>query len=134
MTHADLIKQGYTRGPGGSYDRPPATPRQTPKLEPTARHAPLVSQQTEGSNSQRFFVRVTSVRKRLLDEDNLCEKFHVDLCRYSGILLGDEADKTHIETTQRKTQKGEEEHTLIEVTHLPQANANHPPKSLSSQI
>lgn len=63
-------------------------------------------------------MRVTSVRKCLLDEDNLCEKYHVDCLRYSGIIPDDSPDKVRIETTQRKAAKGEEEHTLIEVFAL----------------
>ena len=73
------------------------------------------ARQVQRPNRRRFLVRVTSVRKRLLDEDNLCEKYHVDLCRYAGVLLGDEAGTTKIETGQRKAEKGETERTVIEI-------------------
>jgi len=45
----------------------------------------------------------------------LCEKYHVDLCRYAGIISGDEASKTKIETIQRKAEKGEEEQVIIDI-------------------
>jgi len=91
----------------------------SPIVERDPRHAALDKGQVQKPTSQRFLVRVTSIRKRLLDEDNLCEKYHIDLCRYAGILSGDEAGTTKIETTQRKAQKDEEERTLIQVFNLP---------------
>lgn len=78
----------------------------------------LAEDQVEEANRPRFLVRVVSVRKRLLDEDNLCEKFHVDLCRYAGALHLDSPDRCHIQTTQRKAAKGESEHTEITVFKL----------------
>lgn len=76
---------------------------------------PLAKKKVQRPTGSRVLVRVTSVRKRLLDEDNLCEKYHVDLCRYAGVISGDEAGKTKIETAQRKAEKGEEEKVIIEV-------------------
>jgi hypothetical protein len=64
---------------------------------------------------RKFLVRIKSYRKRLLDEDNLCEKFHVDLCRYAGILPGDEAGTTKIEVCQEKVGPKEPERVVIEV-------------------
>lgn len=87
-------------------------------VEHSPRDAPLGTGKAKEPNAGRVLVRVTSVRKRLLDEDNICEKFHVDLCRYSGMLRGDEPDKTAIQTTQRKAGKEEEEHTMIEIFDL----------------
>lgn len=84
-------------------------------VESDSRNATLVAGQVQVAACQRVLVRVTSVRTRLLDEDNLCEKYHVDLLRYAGIISGDEAGKTKIEVAQRKARKGEKEHTLIEV-------------------
>lgn len=76
---------------------------------------PLAQEEVQRPTGGRVLVRVESVRKRLLDEDNLCEKYHVDLLRYAGVISGDEADKTKIETSQRKAQKGEEEKIVITV-------------------
>jgi hypothetical protein len=84
-------------------------------VERDSRDAPLGKKKVQGRVGERVLVCITSVRKRLIDEDNLAEKYHVDLCRYAGIISGDEASKTKIETTQRKAQKGEEEKVIIEV-------------------
>jgi hypothetical protein len=107
---ADFLRANVDLQPADS--RPPAV------VEPDSRPSALGPRQTQSGTSQRFLVRITSVRCRLLDEDNLCEKYHVDLCRYAGVIPGDEAGKTKIEVTQRKAGKGEEEHTLIEVFEL----------------
>lgn len=84
-------------------------------VEPNPCDAPLDAQKVQGQPDARILVRVTSVRRRLLDEDNLCEKFHVDLCRYAGVIPDDAPDRVKIEVTQRKAQPKEEEHTLIEI-------------------
>lgn len=70
----------------------------------------------------RFLVRVTSIRRRLLDEDNLCSKYFIDLCRYAGALPGDEPGTAKIETDQRKPKKGEAEKIIIEIFKLPVAS------------
>lgn len=72
----------------------------------------------QGGDSAKYLVRITSIRNCLLDEDNLCEKFHVDCLRYAGIIPSDAPDTTHIETTQRRCAQGEEEKTLIEVFRI----------------
>jgi hypothetical protein len=101
--------------PNASLDLLAYNSKQIAIVERDSRNASLGKKKVQGSNSPRVLVRVTSVRKRLIDEDNLCEKYHVDLCRYAGIISGDEASKTKIETTQRKAEKGEEEKVIIEV-------------------
>ena len=81
--------------------------------------APLGQKKVEGRPRQRFLISIESVRKILLDEDNLCGKFHCDLCRYSsGGSFGDEPATTKIETSQRKVEKGQEEETIIEIYEL----------------
>ena len=76
---------------------------------------PLAKEEVQGQVSGRVLVCVTSVRKRLLDQDNLCEKFHVDLLRRAGVIYDDAPGQCQIETRQRKIEKGEQEHSLIEV-------------------
>ncbi len=90
-------------------------PRDCAKLERDSRPCPLGPSQTQEGDSRRFLVRVTSVRNRLIDEDNLCEKYAVDCCRYAGLLPGDGPSQTQIEVAQRKAGKGEGEKTVIEV-------------------
>lgn len=93
-------------------------PRQAPKLERAPRDAALEPPQAQIPDSGRFLVRVTSIRARLLDPDNLAEKYHIDCLRYAGLLREDSAAEIEVETRQRKKAKGEEEHTLIEVFAL----------------
>jgi hypothetical protein len=62
-----------------------------------------------------FLVRVTAIRKRLLDQDNLCEKYLVDLCRYAGIIPGDSPATTQIEVCQQKAEPGQAEFVRIEI-------------------
>jgi hypothetical protein len=65
---------------------------------------------------KRFHVRVTAIRARLLDWDNLCEKYHVDLLRYaSGKAFGDSPATTTIEVCQEKVEAGGREEVRIEV-------------------
>ena len=89
--------------------------RQTPVLECAARNDPLEKAPVQKAVGQRFLVRVTSFRKRLLDEDNLAEKYHVDLLRYAGILPQDTPGICKIEVSQQKSKK---EFTRIEVMQL----------------
>lgn len=90
-----------------------------PKLERNPQNGRVGALPLQGGSRRRFLVRVTAVRKRLIDEDNLCEKYHVDLCRYAGVISGDEAGTTRIETGQRKAGKDEAERIEIEVYELP---------------
>jgi hypothetical protein len=93
----------------------PESTRQTAKSECAPVHAALGQAQAQGGDRPGFLVVLTSVRKRLLDEDNLVGKFHTDLLRYSGVIPSDAPGQTSIQTKQRKAAKGEEEHTVIEV-------------------
>ena len=56
--------------------------------------APLAAETLQRPDRRQFLVRVTSFRRRLLDEDNLCEKYHVDLCRYAGAIPDDAPGET----------------------------------------
>ncbi len=67
-------------------------------------------------DTRKRLVSVVSYRRRELDEDNLCEKFHVDALRYAGILPSDEPGRCHIVTTQKKVRHKKEERTEITVT------------------
>lgn len=70
------------------------------------------------STGERFRVCVTAIRKRLLDEDNLAEKYHVDLLRYAGVLSTDAPATTKIEVRQEKAGPGEAEEVRIEVWEI----------------
>ena len=88
-----------------------------PILERTAGNAALVETQVQSGTGDRILVRIESIRKRLLDEDNLVSKYHTDLCRYSGLIPSDAPGVCKIETTQRRAEKGEIEHTEITITY-----------------
>lgn len=80
--------------------------------------AALGPAQAKAVHPGRVLVRVTSYRHRLLDEDNLCEKYHVDCLRYAGIVQDDSAEKARIEVSQIKVGRKEEERVEITVTAL----------------
>jgi len=84
-------------------------------VEPDSGDAPLAAETVQGPAGRKFFVRVTSFRRRLLDEDNLCEKYHVDLCRYAGAIPDDAPDQVKIEVGQIKSRR---EEILIEIYEL----------------
>lgn len=92
--------------------------RKIAKLESNPCNAALGQKEVQGRIGQKFLVRITSIRKRLLDEDNLCEKYHVDLCRYCGALPTDTPDEVKIEVCQKKAGKKEPEKTIVEVFEI----------------
>lgn len=98
-----------------THQLPAGNPGPIAQLEPNPRVRPLAAQKVQGPVGERILVRVTSIRRRLLDEDNLCEKFHVDLCRYAGIIPDDAPAQVKIETTQRQCVGGEPERVIIEI-------------------
>ena len=89
----------------------------TSKLEQDTRHGTLAEKPTETHSTGRVHIRFVSVRKRLLDPDNICEKWTLDCLRYIGVIRGDEPDKITLETSQRKAEKGEEERTEITINY-----------------
>lgn len=98
----------------------PVHRRQAAKLESNTGHAPLEAKEVQRPASQKLLVCITSIRKRLLDEDNLCGKFHTDLCRYAGIIPDDSPDKVSIKMLQRKPRKGEKEQVIIAIYEQPE--------------
>jgi hypothetical protein len=93
--------------------------RKGSKLEPDTRDAALVEAQAKAGDTGVFYVRVVSFRRRLLDEDNLCEKFFVDCCRYAGLLPSDAAGKARIAVSQEKVGSEAEERTEIIIDRAP---------------
>lgn len=75
--------------------------------------------QGEKVNSGKVQIRIVSYRHRLLDEDDQCEKFFVDCCRYAGLIHSDSSDKACIpRSSQVKINKGEQQRVEIEITYL----------------
>ncbi len=119
MTHDEL----KARFPNGSADffrdnlsAPPHCETPAPLLERDPRSRPLAARKAQGPAPTRFLVRVTSFRRRLLDEDNLCAKFMVDCARYAGILQGDDPAQAKISVGQIKVARKEDERTEIEIS------------------
>ena len=102
------------------YAIPNPTHREAPA--PVVEHRdpdPLAQDaRTKARHPAKHVVRVTSFRVTLLDEDNLCEKYHVDALRYSGLLPSDAPGECRIITSQEKVSRKEDERTeiLIELT------------------
>lgn len=115
MTRDEILKR-YPRA-SESFLRANATDgaRPRPVVERSAGVGTLGPKKTKAVDPRKFLVRVTSFRRRLLDIDNLCEKFHVDCCRYAGILPSDAPGQTKIEVSQQKVASKEEERTEIEI-------------------
>lgn len=63
----------------------------------------------------RISVIITSHRKRLLDQDNLCVKYFLDCLRYAGVIPDDNPQAIDLQIRQIKVSKGEKEFTRIEV-------------------
>jgi hypothetical protein len=93
----------------------PQDSRQTPELERPLGNAALGASEGKEAASGRVHIRFVSVRKRLLDPDNISEKWMLDALRYIGAIRGDEPDKITLETTQRKAARSEEEHTEVNI-------------------
>ena len=91
-------------------------PHPLPELERNPSAGPLATHEEQEANSSRVHLRIVSIRKRLLDPDNLSVKWLIDCLRYSKIIRGDEPDKITLQVEQRKCAKGEAEATEIWLT------------------
>ena len=109
-------------------DHHPTDSRQAPVVECDSGSRPLAASEAQAQGSGRVHIRFESVRQRLCDPDNLCEKWLLDCLRNCGAIAGDEPDKITLETCQRKAAKGEAETTIITITY-PSLSANRPPNS-----
>lgn len=105
--------------PGAATPAPLGPKAPAPKLERRVRHGSLAKGKVEGRNPVRVSVLITSYRVRLLDEDNLCEKYHVDCLRYAGLLSADTPGAAQITTRQQKVGSKAEERTEILISAIP---------------
>jgi len=90
--------------------------QQGTKLERPAGNGALAEAKGETRNPAKFLVRIISYRRRLLDEDNLAEKYHVDSLRYASLLPDDSPLLVSIKPEQVKVKTEEEERTEIFLT------------------
>ena len=84
-----------------------------PQLEPRDLPRPLAASAPQNRDTRKRLVRIKSFRVRLLDEDNLCAKFHVDSLRYAGLLPGDDPNQARIQVSQEKVAHRHQERTEI---------------------
>jgi hypothetical protein len=94
-------------------------PNPLPELERNPSAGPLATHEGEEGGAGRVHLRIVSIRKRLLDPDNLSVKWLIDCLRYASIIRGDEPDKITLQVEQRKCGKGESEATQIYITLPP---------------
>lgn len=69
----------------------------------------------QGPPSRRILVRITSLRTRLLDEDNLYVNSVVNALRHEGIIPDDDPRTVKIQVRQAQVLARDEERTIIEV-------------------
>lgn len=125
LTENEAIAAGYFWNNGQCYapgHREAVLQRddsgQTPKLERDLGDGTVAALPVQAGLGRRFLVRIKAFRKRLLDEDNLCCKYHVDLLRYSGVIPSDAPGIAKIEVCQEKVGPKEPERVEIEVYKL----------------
>ena len=95
-----------------------ACPSSCAKPEPTARHEPLATSPRTDGHGSRYAVRITSVRSRLIDPDNLCGKAFVDALRHAGLIPDDTAAIMDYSVSQQKAKTKKEQHTEIVIERL----------------
>lgn len=118
MTRAQLLERFPQAGESFLRANCSDHPRSAAIMECGPLVKPLAEDKIEKENPERFRVCVTSIRKRLLDEDNLCEKYHVDCLRRAGYIPDDNPEVTTIEVRQRRCQRGEPERIEIVIERL----------------
>ena len=77
----------------------------------------MVAKETEGGDISRRVVRITSVRNRLLDPDNLVGgcKYIIDALRKAKVIKDDTEKDICLEVYQVKVKTRKEEKTIIKV-------------------
>ena len=94
----------------------PHNPHPLPIVERHPSPRTLAKDEEQEGGAGRVHLRIVSIRKRLLDPDNLSVKWIIDCLRYARIIQGDEPDKITLQVEQRKCAKGEEESTQVWIT------------------
>jgi hypothetical protein len=110
--------QALLRKPVIARRNPAGGASPSPVPERPAGDVPLATAQAEGCDTAKYAVRVTSYRTRLLDEDNMVEKYHVDSCRYAGLIPGDSPDQATIKVSQVKVKTKDQCRTEIEIERI----------------
>lgn len=93
----------------------PLHPVSSSELKQAIRNDALAAVSGKEADAARVRVRVVSYRKRLIDPDNLCPKFHIDACRYAGFIKDDSAKEIELSVIQEKVNSRELERTEITI-------------------
>jgi len=95
-----------------------ACPSSGPKPEQAVCDEPLAEAPRTDGHSPRYVVRITSVRSRLIDPDNLCGKAFVDALRHAGLIPDDTASIMDYSISQQKAKTKKDEFTEIVIERL----------------
>jgi hypothetical protein len=98
-----------------SHDNPTRHPASSPEPQQAVRDEPLAADARKESHPGRVSVRVVSYRRRLIDPDNLCPKFHIDACRYAGFIKDDSAKEIEYSIRQEQVPTKDLERTEITI-------------------
>lgn len=118
VKHERAVDIRCTAAETGQADISAGDTGQAPVLERHLGDGALGEIPVQEATGRQFHVRVTTVRSRLLDDDNCAEKYHVDLLRYAGVIPGDSRKTTRIKVVQQKAQAGEREEVILEVFEI----------------
>lgn len=89
-----------------------------PDSKQGADHVGVAKASGKNPDPVRRLVRITTCRRRLLDDDNPFPKYFVDALRYAGILFDDSPAWAQIEVVQKLVRGWDAERTEIEVFDL----------------
>jgi hypothetical protein len=111
----------------------PKTSTNPPILKRSTRTRALAKDESEKGTTSRVHLRITSVRKRLIDPDNLFAKSTIDCLRYAKLIADDCENQISLEISQKKITKGEDPHTTIEIIY-PKETLQEIREKLTNQI
>jgi hypothetical protein len=110
---ADELRKLFPRESADFVDA--NTGLQGPQFERTLWDGTLAAAERKAASVAKRFVRITSLRARAVDPDNLCCKYLIDALRHTGILEDDTPDHIELTVAQKKVKHRREEKTLIEI-------------------
>lgn len=92
--------------------------REASKLKSVVGNEPLATPQIQKGFEGKVLISIQSYRRRLLDEDNLICKYHVDILRYACIIRNDSPEQAKIEVSQFKVKTKDQEEVIITITEI----------------
>lgn len=127
MTRAQILKHfPNARESFIQRNLDPTHPIQNTIAQPPVQHVAAPTHARQEGGPDRFKVRITSFRCRLLDIDNLAggSKFIIDALRYQGFIRDDSPDQIELSFAQIKVPKRTLEETVITIQHVPDIDPN----------